>query len=78
MKVSDVAVEAAAKAYFELGFGAWEGAHIDTRRVEMDDMRVALEAAAPYMLGADIEPKPSDGPDYHAEHAAWEARKRSE
>lgn len=24
--------------------------------------------------GEDPEPQPSEGPDYHAEHAAWEAR----
>lgn len=27
-------------------------------------------------IGSDREPQPSDGPDYHAEHAAWVERRR--
>ena len=53
MNISDAAVEAAAKAHYEIGIGSWEGAYSDTRDVERADMRAALEAAAPYMLGED-------------------------
>ena len=48
--IPTAAVEAAAKAYYELGFGSWEGAHADTRTVQMEDMHAALEAAHPVLL----------------------------
>jgi hypothetical protein len=48
--IPDAAVDAAAKAYYDLGFSSWEGAHEDTREVQRDDMRAALEAAAPHLM----------------------------
>ena len=46
--IPNEAIEAAAKAYYELGLGSWESAHADTREVQMEDMRAALEAVAPH------------------------------
>jgi hypothetical protein len=48
---------------------AWAAGH-RTCRLDPDSI-----GFSPYRVGSGREPQPGDGPDYHAEHAAWEARK---
>jgi len=47
---------------------AWEAWH---RTCRLDPGSIEFN---PYRARTDREPEPGDGPDYHAEHAAWEAR----
>ena len=47
------AVEAAAKIHYEHHLLIWEDAHPLSRAKVLDEMRAALEAAAPYMQAAD-------------------------
>lgn len=49
------AVEAALSAYYERGGLTFASAHPDTRAAELQDMRAALEAAAPHMLSHERE-----------------------
>ena len=53
--IPEAAVEAAAKAHFENGWGDsvhWEDAEAEARSEALGDMRAALEAAAPHMIQA--------------------------
>ena len=53
MSIPEAAVEAAAKAHFENGWGdsrQWEDAEPEARSEARSDMRAALEAAAPHTL----------------------------
>lgn len=51
--ISEEAVEAAAMAHFENGWGdsrKWEDAEVEAQSEARNDMRAALEAAAPHLL----------------------------
>lgn len=49
------AVEAAAKAHFERDGGRWDDWTQEDKAVEMEDMRAALEAAAPHLMAEAFE-----------------------
>lgn len=58
--ISDKAVEAAAKAHCERGDSDWQDWTWEAKAEALDDIRAAVEAAAPYIMAAALEEAAKD------------------
>lgn len=65
--------EAAARALMD----KWGQPSSPTNEMAREWARDMLAAADAVSIPTDREPQPTDGPEYHADHADWERRQRA-